>query len=84
MTLVLILSGAICIFVLEYHNPETLGTLSFGDKILASFFQSVTTRTAGFFTISQKGLRDSTILICLVLMFIGGSPSGEGHLRPGR
>ena len=76
MTLVLILSGAICIFVLEYHNPETLGTLSFGDKILASFFQSVTTRTAGFFTISQKGLRDSTILICLVLMFIGGSPSG--------
>ena len=33
-------------------------------------------RTAGFFTISQKGLRDSTILICLVLMFIGGSPSG--------
>ena len=76
MTIVLILSGAICIFVLEYHNPETLGTLSFGDKILASFFQSVTTRTAGFFTISQKGLRDSTILICLVLMFIGGSPSG--------
>ena len=76
MTLVLILSGAICIFVLEYHNPETLGTLSFGDKILASFFQSVTTRTAGFFTISQKGLRDSTILICLVFMFIGGSPSG--------
>ncbi len=76
MTLTLILGGAICVFILEYNNPETLGALSFGDKILASLFQSVTTRTAGFFTISQKGLKDATVLVCLVLMFIGGSPSG--------
>ncbi len=76
MTLTLILGGAACVFVLEYNNPETLGALSFGDKILASLFQSITTRTAGFFTISQKGLKDATVLVCLVLMFIGGSPSG--------
>ena len=76
MTVVLILGGAICVFILEYDNIETLGALSFGDKIVASLFQSVTTRTAGFFTISQKGLKDATVLVCLVLMFIGGSPSG--------
>ncbi len=76
MTAALILGGAVCVFLLEYNNPETLGTLSFGDKILASLFQSVTTRTAGFFTISQKGLRDATALVCIMLMFIGGSPSG--------
>ena len=62
--------------MMEYTNPETIGNMSFGQKILASFFQSVTTRTAGFFTISQKGLRDTTAFFCLILMFIGGSPVG--------
>lgn len=72
----LILFGAIAVFVLEYNNPETLGTLPLGSKVLAAFFQSVTTRTAGFLTIPQQGLRDSTSLICMILMFIGGSPVG--------
>lgn len=76
MTVALIFGGAICVFALEYNNPETLGALNFGDKVMASFFQSITTRTGGFFTISQKGLRDATVLVCLTLMFIGGSPSG--------
>ncbi len=76
MTFLLILSGAFLIFVFEFNNPETLGRLTLSDKILASFFQSVTTRTAGFCSISQSGLRRSTVIICCVLMFIGGSPSG--------
>lgn len=75
-TLGLIIGGAVIIFMMEYTNPETIGNMSFGQKILASFFQSVTTRTAGFFTISQKGLRDTTAFFCLILMFIGGSPVG--------
>lgn len=76
VTAILILSGAVLIFALEYSNKETIGTLPLGDKILTSLFQSVTTRTAGFCSISQSGLRRSTIIICCVLMFIGGSPSG--------
>ena len=76
MTFFVIFIGALLIFALEYTNNETIGNLSFGDKILGAFFESVTTRTAGFFTFSQKAMRDSTALICLILMFIGGSPVG--------
>lgn len=76
MTFTLIFGGAFLIFVLEFYNPATLGNLSIGEKIQAAFFQSVTTRTAGFCTISQAGLGKATALICCILMFIGGSPSG--------
>ena len=76
LTAALILIGAVSVFVLEYDNPATLGKMSLGDKILNSFFQSVTFRTAGFASFSQKGLTESTAFIGLVLMFIGGSPVG--------
>ncbi len=75
-TICLIAGGSLLIFILEYNNPETIGNLSFGGKALASTFESVTTRTAGFLTFSQKAMRDSTALICMILMFIGGSPVG--------
>lgn len=76
MTVMLIVVGAVLIFALEYDNPLTLGKLSLFDKIQASFFQSVTTRTAGFATIPQQNLRGATALVCLLWMFIGGSPVG--------
>ncbi|MCR5690897.1 MAG: TrkH family potassium uptake protein [Eubacterium sp.] len=76
MTLVLIVLGALMILALEYNNPATLGKMSLWGKILASLFQSVTTRTAGFAGISQSGMREATSFICCILMFIGGSPSG--------
>ncbi len=63
---------------MEYNNPETLGELNFGTKILASLFQSVTTRTAGFNTISQDGLTVPGKLMTIILMFIGASPAGTG------
>ena len=47
-----------------------------GTKVMASAFQSVTTRTAGFFTIDQSLFSNATLILCLFLMFIGGSPSG--------
>lgn len=75
-TLLLIAAGSIFIFVFEYHNPQTIGTMNFGEKILASLFQSVTTRTAGFYTISQSALHEESKLFCAILMFIGGSPGG--------
>ncbi len=76
MTGALLLIGTVSVLLLEFDNPETLGPLSFGEKLLSSFFQSVTLRTAGFYTISQGALRSSTCLISCALMFIGGSPSG--------
>lgn len=75
-TAVLSFGGAILFFLLEYTNPETIGNLSLHGKVLASFFQSITTRTAGFASIPQQGLRNSSVLVSMVLMFIGGSPVG--------
>jgi len=75
---VLILLGAVFIFILEFANPMTLGPLPLGTKVLASFFQSVSPRTAGFNTINLAGMYDTTLLSMIVLMFIGASPGGTG------
>jgi len=75
-TLGLIAVGTCVVLLLEWNNPETLGSLSVPVKLQAALFQSVTLRTAGFATISQKGLYNSTAFISLILMFIGGSPVG--------
>lgn len=72
-TFFLITCGALLVFALEFNNPDTIGGMGLGNKILASFFQSVVLRTAGFMTFSQAGLHSSTVIICLFLMFIGGS-----------
>lgn len=72
----LILVGAVMIFAFEYNNPLTIGNLSLIDKIQVSFFQSVTTRTAGFATVPQEYLTNASSLTSLLLMMIGGSPVG--------
>ena len=77
-TAVLIVFGMLFILVLEYNNPKTLGQLGFGGKILASLFQSVTLRTAGFNTIDLSVMRESSIFLMIVLMFIGASPASTG------
>lgn len=76
MTLVLIISGTVFIFFSEFHNPDTIGNMSMRQKAVASLFQSVTTRTAGFYTVSQGALHEESKLFCAILMFIGGSPGG--------
>lgn len=76
MTVLLILAGTVFVFVAEYGNPDTIGELSMGQKLMASMFQSVTTRTAGFCTVSQGALHTESKLFCAILMFIGGSPGG--------
>ena len=75
-TAVLILLGAILIFIFEYNNPKTIGEMSLFGKIQASFFQSITTRTAGFCTVAQENFTTPTSLVSIFLMFIGGSPVG--------
>lgn len=75
-SLILILAGAVLIFIFEYDNPLTMSSYSTADKVQLSLFQSVTTRTAGFATVDQAALTDASSLVCLLLMFIGGSPIG--------
>ena len=75
-TMILILGGGFLIFLFEYDNPLTIGNLSLFDKIQVSLFQSVTTRTAGFATVPQQDLTNASSILCLLLMFIGGSPVG--------
>lgn len=72
----LIFIGALLLFIFEYSNSLTIANLSLFDKIQVSLFQSITTRTAGFASIPQESLRNSSALICIILMFIGGSPVG--------
>ncbi len=75
-TVLLIAVGAVVIFVFEAGN--TLKPLGVKEKILASLFQSVTPRTAGFNTIDIGAMREVSWLFMMVLMFIGASPGGTG------
>ena len=76
MTGFLLIIGTVAIFAMEYTNPRTLGTMTTGQKWIASLFQAVTTRTAGFFTIPQDHFLPQSQLLSCMLMFIGGSPGG--------
>jgi trk system potassium uptake protein TrkH len=77
-TLILIVGGAILIFLIEYTNPKTFGIMSLKEKILISYFSSVTARTAGFNTIDYSLLKTETLFLTITLMFIGASPGGTG------
>lgn len=75
---VLIALGAIVLFVFEFTNTKTLGSLDFPHKLYASFFQSVSTRSSGTSTIDITELRSATQFFFILLMFIGASPGSTG------
>ena len=72
-TLALILIGWVMTCILEWNNPDTLGAMSFGDKLLNGLFQSITLRTAGFGAMDQACLTEGGKAVSIVLMLIGGS-----------
>ncbi|MCS3491590.1 potassium uptake TrkH family protein [Arthrobacter sp. JUb119] len=76
MTALLLLGGTIFITAMEWSNPKTLGELEPAQRILAGFFQSVQTRTAGFNSIDIGAMHPASWLGMDVLMFIGGGPAG--------
>lgn len=78
VTLGLIVSGMLLILLLEWNNPLTLAKMGFGEKMLVSFFQSVTPRTAGFSTVNIAEMKSVTLSVLSMLMFIGASPGGTG------
>ena len=73
ITAILILSGAGLFALLEWNNPETIGNLSVGEKILSCFFHSVTLRTAGFATFDNGAMCDEAKLLSMLYMFVGGA-----------
>ena len=81
MTGILIVTGMIAFLATEWHNtqhPYSLGSLPVWQRPLAAFFQSVTPRTAGFNTIDQTSLYDTSKFITVILMFIGAAPGSTG------
>jgi trk system potassium uptake protein len=72
----LVFFGALFFFYFEYHH--SLNTLPLGEKLLASVFQSVSTRTAGFNTVPLGELAPVSILVMSLLMFVGASPGSTG------
>ncbi|OME85099.1 Trk family potassium uptake protein [Paenibacillus sp. FSL A5-0031] len=78
MTGTLIAVGTLVIFIFEFSNSKTLGSLDWGGKILSSFFQSVTPRTAGANTLDYTAIRQATMFFTIILMFIGASPGSTG------
>ena len=81
-TAVLLLGGTVLLALAEWNNPGTLGPMTFGEKWLAAFFQSVTLRTAGFAGLDQASLTDAGKGISIFLMLIGGSSgSTAGGLK---
>ena len=72
-TLVLLVLGTASIAVLEWNNPDTIGNMGTGDKILNSFFQSVTLRTAGFAAVDQAVLTEAGKGVSIASMLVGGS-----------
>jgi trk system potassium uptake protein TrkH len=73
---VLILSGAALVFMLEQNHQ--IAELSLKEKILASLFQSITARTAGFNTLDIGSLAVATLFVLVILMFVGASPGSCG------
>jgi trk system potassium uptake protein len=74
----LVIVGVLSVASFEWTNPNTLGGQSFGTKAAMSLFQGVTPRTAGFQTVSYPEMREPTLLVQVVLMFIGTAPTSTG------
>lgn len=80
VTLVLIVVGTACFWLLEYHG--VLKSMTLPQQLQASFFQSVTTRTAGFNTVDMSQLAPGTMLLMIIFMYIGAGPmSAAGGIK---
>ncbi|MGO2110720.1 MAG: TrkH family potassium uptake protein [Pseudoclavibacter sp.] len=75
-TIALLVLGIAVVLVAEWNNPETLGGLDPGSRILAGVFSAVQMRTAGFNSVDIGAMNDQTLLFTDIMMFIGGGPAG--------
>jgi trk system potassium uptake protein len=81
-TAVLLFGGWLVLLALEWSNPATFGQFAWHDRFLPAFFQSAVLRTSGFNSIDVGQLGDDSLLVSMVLMFIGGgSASTAGGIK---
>ena len=78
LTIALIIVATVLLWLVERDNPRTLQPLGFGPALLASYFQAVTPRTAGFNTLDIGAMHHASLFILILLMFIGAAPGGTG------
>lgn len=79
---VLLVVGFLGFLAFEWSNPETLGALPSGDRVSGAFFMSVQPRTAGFNAVDTGALSEESIVVSIVMMFIGGgSASTAGGIK---
>ena len=76
LTAGILLFGTVSTLFTEWHNLGTIGNLSVPEKVLVSFFQTVSMRTAGFASIDYTQARPVTLFIYILQMFLGGAPGG--------
>jgi Trk-type K+ transport system membrane component len=76
-TLVIIICGAVFFFLLERCNALT-AVSGFGKSLFASFFQVVTSRSAGFNNLEVGTFSVPALLLIMIIMFIGASPGSTG------
>ncbi len=75
---ILLAAGTLLFWALEFRNPGTIGGLGTGEQFLASLFQSVSSRTAGFNTVDIGAMGSAAMMLMIILMFIGASPTSTG------
>jgi trk system potassium uptake protein len=75
---VLLLVGVASVATLEWTNTGTLGGQPLSTRLAMSVFQGVTARTAGFYTVNYPEMRDPTLVVQTILMFIGTAPTSTG------
>jgi Trk-type K+ transport system membrane component len=82
VTFALVAAGFAAVAAFEWSNAATAGGLGTDGKLLASFFQGVTPRTAGFNTLDYASVTQETLFVTDLLMFIGaGSASTGGGIK---
>ena len=81
-TFILIIGGTVLMLLFEYNNPQTIANMNIKDKLINSFFASVSPRTAGFNSVPTNGMTLTSKILTVILMVIGGSPgSTAGGLK---
>ena len=76
LTAAILILGTLTSLLTEFNNPATIGSLPFGDKVLVSFFQTVSMRTAGFASLDYTRAHPVTLFVYILQMFLGGAPGG--------
>ncbi|WP_394296674.1 TrkH family potassium uptake protein [Nocardiopsis baichengensis] len=75
-TSLLFLMGAVAVTLLEWNNPATLGQMSWWQRILDGTFHGVMPRSGGFNVIDVGEMNQATLMVVMMLMFVGGGSAG--------